>query len=122
MWRRHSTIALIILLVAPCRSGGSQQQAAGWQLYGDRAAFTMEAGGEVTGAGGVALSLKCVNPQSTGSATLHTRLDAAPYRLHWVMLSADMQTVAVKGGARLYLATDRLPPVRVTARRQRERE
>ena len=68
--------------------------------------YAMEAKGKATDAAGAAMTLRCVNPQSTGFGTVATSVPADAYRGRPVTLAAEVQTAGAKGGASLWLRID----------------
>ena len=85
----------------------AKPQPAEWRLAGsDREAYAMEAKGKATDAAGAAMTLRCVNPQSTGFGTVASSVPADAYRGRPVTLAAEVQTAGAKGGASLWLRID----------------
>ncbi len=94
---------------APTLAQGQTSAAAAtdWMLSGDGTAYTMEASGRATDAAGATLSLRCLNAQATTLGTAISRVSADAFRLRRVLLTADVQTVAAKNGATIWLRVDR---------------
>ena len=100
-------LALALQGVAAAPPQAAKPQPGEWRLAGsEREAYAMEAKGKATDAEGAAISLRCVNSQSTGFGTVATSVPADAYRGRPVTLAAEVQTAGAKGGASLWLRID----------------
>ena len=77
-----------------------------WLLTGTGSTYHLEATGDSQSAQGAKISLSSTGGEPTKYGDARTSIDATPFRLHMVRLSAELTTHDANGGAAIWLSAD----------------